>query len=257
MTFDITTSRQSRKGYVLNGAHRAVMFDLDDTLVAWDSRHRASLHHLADRLVEVHPDGPEPGAWLDALTTSTEADVLWGQVVRGELDQLGLHSARIRMALDHIGLPVGDEDVEALARAYRQQMVANAHLDAGVAGMLAELGAWYRLGVITNGCAPIQLPTLERLGLNHGLFDLVLCANEVGTYKPHPAIYEQMLDATGLRPHEVVMVGDNYEHDVVGAAELGMDAIWINIHGAATADREAASAIIDHVLDLRQLVSRQ
>lgn len=255
MAFDITNVRHDQARYVLNGAHRAVMFDLDDTLVAWNPRHLASLRHVADRLAAFQPGSPAADAWHDALTTGADFETLWEKVERGELDQPGYHSARIRSALDHFDLPLGDEDVETLAQAYREQMVAHAHLDEGVAGLLSELGQRYRLGVITNGCAPIQLPTLQRLGLNHGLFDLVLCADEVGTYKPHPAIYEQMLDATGLEPHQVVMVGDNYEHDVVGAADLGMDAIWINTRGADTAGREAALAIIKHVLDLRPLIS--
>lgn len=255
--FDTTAPQYKERRYVLNGVHRAVMFDLDDTLVAWEPRHRASLRHVAARLAALRPDGPDADAWMDALTATTQADVLWGQVERGELDQLSLHSARIRMAVDRFDLRIADDDMETLAQDYREQMVAHAYLDDGITGLLAELGRWYRLGVITNGCAPIQHPTLERLGLNHGLFELVLCANEVGAYKPHPAIYEHMLDATGLEPQQVVMVGDNYEHDVVGAANLGMEAIWVNTHGADTAGRDAAAAIVDHVVELRDLVSHQ
>jgi 2-haloalkanoic acid dehalogenase type II len=255
MTFDITHTRHNAARYVLNGAHRAVVFDLDDTLVPWEARHFASLRHVAGGLADLHIDGPDADGWFDALTTGSEVQVLWTKVERGELDQLGYHRDRVRAALGRFGLPAADEDVEALAQTYRQQMVAYARLEAGVAGLLAELNEWYRLGIITNGCAPIQLPTLERLGLNHGLFDVVLCANEVGIYKPNRAIYEQMLDILSLQPHQVMMVGDNYEHDVVGATDVGMDAIWINTRGADTAGREAASGIVNHVLELRSLVS--
>ena len=50
--------------------------------------------------------------------------------------------------------------------------------------------------------------------------------------KPHPYLYEIGMRAYGASPSECVMVGDNLMTDIVGAARVGMPAIWVG--GAAS-----------------------
>jgi HAD superfamily hydrolase (TIGR01459 family) len=69
--------------------------------------------------------------------------------------------------------------------------------------------------------------------------------------KPHPPIYGACLDALdGLRPSEIVAVGDSVEHDVRGANGMQIDCCFVTggIHaerfpaGATFAEREASLA---------------
>lgn len=88
--------------------------------------------------------------------------------------------------------------------------------------MLNELSTHYRLVALSNGNADIQ-----RVGLE-GLFEFSLNADQVGTAKPDPRMFEQMLARTGSRPEQVIHVGDHPEHDILGAQNAGLHSLWIN-----------------------------
>jgi len=57
-----------------------------------------------------------------------------------------------------------------------------------------------------------------------GQFDHVTTSEAVGYTKPDERTFRDALSATGLDPGDVLMVGDRYDHDVVGAAAVGIDA---------------------------------
>lgn len=45
--------------------------------------------------------------------------------------------------------------------------------------------------------------------------------------KPHPAYYLEVLENIGRQPRECLMVGDDWEHDVVPASVVGIPVYWI------------------------------
>ena len=57
-----------------------------------------------------------------------------------------------------------------------------------------------------------------------GQFEHVTTSGAVGYTKPDERTFRDALSATGLDPGDVLMVGDRYDHDVVGAAAVGIDA---------------------------------
>jgi putative hydrolase of the HAD superfamily len=59
--------------------------------------------------------------------------------------------------------------------------------------------------------------------------DFSVFSSEVGTRKPHPAIFERALEALGVEPERALFVGDRLYEDVRGASEVGMttvQALW-------------------------------
>jgi putative hydrolase of the HAD superfamily len=54
-------------------------------------------------------------------------------------------------------------------------------------------------------------------------------SSEIGKRKPHPAIFEAVLERLGVAPGDALFVGDRRLEDVQGAKELGMttvQALW-------------------------------
>jgi putative hydrolase of the HAD superfamily len=49
-----------------------------------------------------------------------------------------------------------------------------------------------------------------------------------GYMKPHPSIYLSALADLDVAPHDAVMVGDSLRHDVEGALNVGMRAVWLH-----------------------------
>ena len=100
----------------------------------------------------------------------------------------------------------------------------------GVEEALSALHPRYRLVLSTNAAASgaaLVRAALRRVGVEEH-FEGVFTAGELGARKPEPAFFQAALRELGCGPQEAVMVGDDYEVDVVGAKAVGLRAIWYN-----------------------------
>lgn len=86
-----------------------------------------------------------------------------------------------------------------------------------------------RMGVVSNW-PPTLEQTLERAGLRH-YFDVIVSSGVVGFAKPHPRIFETAAEALGLPAMRILYVGDDLEHDALGAPRAGMQAVLLDRRG--------------------------
>lgn len=70
---------------------------------------------------------------------------------------------------------------------------------------------------------------LELLGLlgEPRLFDVILCTEELGALKPHPMPFRKLAEDMGLKPEEMLFVGNSPAYDVMGASAAGMSTALI------------------------------
>ncbi|WP_281400846.1 HAD family hydrolase [sulfur-oxidizing endosymbiont of Gigantopelta aegis] len=87
---------------------------------------------------------------------------------------------------------------------------------------LKTLKADFRLGAVSNGNADIY-----QVGLGH-LFDFSWSAADAGKQKPHPIVFNSLLEKQQLEAHEVIHIGDDPLTDIQGAQQSGIRAIWLN-----------------------------
>jgi HAD superfamily hydrolase (TIGR01662 family) len=96
--------------------------------------------------------------------------------------------------------------------------------------VLAELRTRSLLAVATNAAdseeAEIRA-ALDRVGLDK-LLDRVYCYRKIGYKKPSKGFFEYILTDLGIERSQAIMVGDDFEADVVGANNCGIRAIWYN-----------------------------
>ncbi len=116
---------------------------------------------------------------------------------------------------------------EAIADRYIAISVDRARLYPDALPALERLAGRLRLAVISNGLARDQHRKLDALGIATRV-DAVVVSEEVDLRKPDPAIFALALEAVGGRPETALYVGDNPEHDVVGARGAGMAAVWLD-----------------------------
>jgi HAD superfamily hydrolase (TIGR01509 family) len=92
---------------------------------------------------------------------------------------------------------------------------------------------------------------LRALGLADR-FSLVLCSTdpEIGVFKPHPRGFLAACDRWGLRPREVLMVGDRADVDAAGAAAAGMPCVVI---GKRSSSNGADVLVLDSLERLRRV----
>ncbi len=107
-------------------------------------------------------------------------------------------------------------------------------------GVLEQLATRYTLGALTNGNADIYKTDAGEY------FDFAFLAENVGASKPQPDMFHAALAHAGVAPQEIVHVGDNPEHDIQGAWDVGMRTVWMNSQGIVwpggrRADREISN----------------
>lgn len=88
---------------------------------------------------------------------------------------------------------------------------------------LTEAG--YKIGVIANGKSNIKHYRIYALGIEDYVNHLST-SETIGFRKPHPRIYEDILEKLNVAPSEVIYVGDDALNDVAPARAMGMVSIW-------------------------------
>lgn len=86
-------------------------------------------------------------------------------------------------------------------------------------GALRERGLY--LSIVSNIDDDMLDPLVAREGLDRYLHHWT-SSEEARSCKPHRRFFELCLAKSGLAAHEVLFVGDSPEHDIAGAAGLGM-----------------------------------
>lgn len=84
------------------------------------------------------------------------------------------------------------------------------------------------------------------------LFQDVVESAVVGIRKPDPRIFQLGVDALGMAAQDVVVIGDSYSKDIVPAASIGCQTVWIRGRGWADEEVDEAlpSAIISTIQEL-------
>ena len=84
------------------------------------------------------------------------------------------------------------------------------------------------VGVVTNGGTETQWGKLRKTGIAD-LVTACVVSEEFGAWKPDPAIFECALALIGAEAGSTVFVGDNAEHDILGATGVGMRTAWMSM----------------------------
>ena len=211
---------------------RAILFDLDDTLISSYSSDRMevwgeALAAVADRL---------GGRSLEAIIPAIENEArwFWSEPVRHKEGRLNIALARRRIVaggLAKVGIDdaaVIDEVAERfhIGRERRTRLFDDAHhvLDAIKA-------AGFKLCLITNGEGAVQRAKVERFDLGHR-FHHIQIEGEHPFGKPEPAAYAHALATLEASAAEAWIVGDNLEWEVAVPQRLGFGrAVWVDAHG--------------------------
>lgn len=205
---------------------RAVLFDLDDTLIAFDAVTEKSWRQVCSEH-ESHA-GSITGTSL-AAEIRVHSEWFWSDPERHRSGRLNLIDARrtiVTRAFAALGLH--ESDAITLADRYSQVRFDNIHLLEGASEVLARLAARdIPLVLVTNGDSAGQREKIRRFDLAR-YFRAILVEGELGFGKPDPRVYETALGFLGIDASEVCMVGDNLTWDVGAPQQAGIRGVWID-----------------------------
>ena len=93
--------------------------------------------------------------------------------------------------------------------------------------MLATLGDRYSLGLLSNFThGPAAREILKRTGLM-SYFKTILISGELGFRKPHPMVFQRLIEDLEAEGGEVLFIGDDPDPDIHGARMAGLRPVWM------------------------------
>jgi putative hydrolase of the HAD superfamily len=141
---------------------------------------------------------------------SQDREIRLEDFYQGMLFKLGLHPEN--EMLDHIH--------SLYIQSFRIEFIPN------IKRILKSLNNKYHLAIISNAMSNVPKEAVKNFGLEK-FFDTIVISRDIGIRKPDPEIFRFTLSNLGLESNQVVHVGDSPDHDVKGARNAGMKAIWI------------------------------
>jgi 2-haloacid dehalogenase len=193
---------------------KACVFDAYGTLFDFASAAagcRDALGDNAERLTVLWRDKQLQYAWLRSLQ-GRHAD-FWqvtGEALDFALETLGLHAPGLRDRLMSLYLTLAAfPEVPDMLRRLK------------TAGLITA--------ILSNGSPAMLKAAIGNAGIGE-LLDAVLSVEEVGIYKPHPAVYQLAVDRFGVAAGAILFLSSN-GWDAYAASAFGMRAVWCNRYG--------------------------
>lgn len=95
--------------------------------------------------------------------------------------------------------------------------------------VLLQLKQQYPMVLVSNFYGNIAT-VLKEFKLD-GIFDTIIESAVVGVRKPDPQIFTLGVEALGLQPDEVMVVGDSMDKDIIPAGKAGCHTVWFKGEG--------------------------
>ena len=216
-------------------------FDCYGTLVDWET---GILSALAPVLARHGRSVPDQVLLETFATLETGAEQPpyrpYANVLREVVGGLG----------DHFGFAADETDRDALVESLGEWPVFP-----DTCAALQTLKARYRLAIISNIDDHLFARTARHLGV---VFDWVVTAGQVGSYKPSLENFRTALARFGAPKEKVLHVAQSLFHDIAPAKSLGLPTVWVDRrrHKAGSGATPPAAVRPDIVVpDLNGLVS--
>jgi len=219
---------------------RAVIFDLDNTLI--------DFMRMKDEAVRAAAD-----AMVDAGLDMSRVEIVEG--IEEVYREKGIEYQKVFD--DFLERKTGGINWKILASgvlAYRRSREAHLVLYPHAHETLVKLAKkGIRLAVVTDAPRREAWLRLVKLGLHH-LFDVVVTFEDTGKLKPDSAPFMRALDLLAVEAGETLMVGDWIERDMVGAGKLGIRTAFARYGDVFSSRESGADYEIDDIAELIDIV---
>ncbi|MGB1250684.1 MAG: HAD family hydrolase [Candidatus Promineifilaceae bacterium] len=236
-----------------------IIFDLDDTLISWETQTITWPDYLTPMMVRA-------AGYLNGLGHTVDVEAFgrrFGRNIRTAWDTAraertweAVHMAGIaQQTLSDFDIDPSSVDIHALLKAFEWYPMPGVAPFPDTHAVLDTLRAMgYKIGLITNAFQPMWMRDIEieTYGLM-GRLDARITSGDTGFMKPHPAIYWRMLGMLDSRPDRAMFVGDSPRNDIAGANKTGMVSVQIDpahINKSAELDIENADYTITTLSEL-------
>lgn len=141
-----------------------------------------------------------------------------------------LRTARLTETFNELNYTATPDLVAILSYEYIEHLASYNALFEGAIDILEYLHPKYKLHIITNGFEEVQHRKMESSFISK-YFTNIITSERVGVKKPNPAIFNFAMEVSGAKSNESIMIGDNFEADILGAKSVGMQTVFCDFNG--------------------------
>jgi len=166
----------------------------------------------------------EFGQFYEVYTKNNH--LLWEGYRKKTIPKNELVRLRFQLTFHELGI----EGIDALAMNthYLEVMPNQKQLNTGAVEILQYLKQKsYQIAIITNGFKEVQYRKIETSGLKPFISGVYI-SEVVQLAKPEPGIFEYAVKSSNAPKAKSIMIGDDWEVDVLGALAYGIDAVYFD-----------------------------
>ncbi|MDD7389897.1 MAG: HAD family hydrolase [Lachnospiraceae bacterium] len=151
------------------------------------------------------------------------------------------------------GIPADEALVLHAGQFFRVLTTEYIRLYKGVIPMLKRLRAQgKKIYLLSNAQRIFTEYELQLLGIA-GCFDGIMISSDYGVKKPDRIFFERLLETYHLQPQDCIMIGNDAETDIAGAAGIGMDTCYIHSNLSPGYDTLVKATYILEKMNIGQL----
>ena len=208
-----------------------IFFDLDHTL--WDFDKNSDLTFF--KILKKNDISVNVANFLNFYHPINKK--YWDMYRINKVSKADLRYNRLSETFKKLNYKINDEVINQLAIDYIEHLSDFNHLIPDTLTVLDFLKSKYKMHIITNGFKEVQKRKLEKSNLIQ-YFETVTISEDVGEKKPHKLIFNHALKVANANVENSIMIGDNFNADILGALGVGMKAIYYDFHKTNEKERE-------------------
>ena len=220
---------------------KLVCFDIDDTLMDFHKGEEIAFYETMNQVNVICNE-------QDYLDYKRINAGLWRALERNEItkDKLKVHRFELFKKENN-----KDFDSLSISQQYELNLGKQCFLFENAMDVVKKCYELCPLAITTNGISHIQRSRLKLSGLDK-YFKYLFISEELKTQKPQKEYYEAIMNQSGCKPEEILIIGDSLSADILGAQNSGCKSVWYNPKHLENSLNLKIDYIID---DLNQIIT--
>ena len=201
-----------------------IFFDLDHTLWDFETNSKKTFEYIFQR----NNINIEINVFQEIYKPINHK--YWKLFREEKVSKEDLRYSRLKDSFKLLNYSANDDLIEILSEEYIAYLSTHNALFDDAMKILKYLKTKYEMHIITNGFEEVQFRKLKNSKLLP-FFKHIITSEKVGVKKPNPKIFQYALEISTAKANESIMIGDNFEADILGAKNVGMHTIFCEFNG--------------------------
>jgi len=222
---------------------KAVIFDLDNTLVDFMKMKRRSIEEAIPAMIDA-----------GLRITTDDANRVIDEIYKEQgIEYQQVFDVFLQRVIQKIDYKILSAGIVAYRRAREASLIPYPHVYPTLHKMM-KMGI--KMGILSD--APAKEAWLRLAYLNfHHIFDTVVTFEDTGERKPNPAPFLMILKKMNVAASQTLMLGDWAERDIVGASNVGMKTAFARYGDTFNTVRHNADYELNDISELVDIIIKE